>query len=120
MMFIRKNRRKRESEIVLAMIGMYCKAHHGDSGSLCEACQSLADYAEKRLLSCLYGELKPVCKACPVHCYSPKMREQMKQVMQWAGPRMLYRKPLFALVHMIDNLTAPKTAVKTKNKQVKR
>jgi len=107
-MFLLKTRRERESVIVQTMIKMYCRANHNGNGALCDECTLLSAYAEKRLLSCMYGEIKPVCKHCPVHCYSPAMRGQMKQVMQWAGPRMLFRKPLFAVIHYFDNLTADK------------
>ena len=119
-MFLLKTRRKRESAVVQSMIMMYCKAHHHTQDKLCEDCMELSAYAEKRLLSCMFGEVKPVCKECPVHCYSPKMRAQMKLVMQWAGPRMLFRRPLFAIVHMIDNLTAPKPKTKKTDKTVKK
>jgi len=112
-MFLLKSRRERESVIVQTMIRMYCLENHGSTGFLCKECESLSVYAEKRLLSCMYGEYKPVCKHCPVHCYSFAMREQMKQVMSWSGPRMIYRKPLFAVMHFIDNLTAPKQKKKS-------
>lgn len=107
-MFLIKSRRERESVIVQTMIRMYCLVNHGTAGSLCSECESFSIYAEKRLLSCMYGEIKPVCKHCPVHCYSPAMREQMRQVMSWAGPRMIYRKPVYDVMHFINNLTAPK------------
>ncbi len=106
------SRRKRESIIVQSMIRMYCHDVHFTRQSLCTDCAELSAYAEKRLLSCMYGEIKPVCKNCPVHCYSPKMREHMRLVMQWSGPRMIYKKPLFAVLHAIDNLTARKTVKK--------
>jgi hypothetical protein len=115
-MILLKSRRKRESVIVQAMIKMYCKANHNSKGPLCEECDSLSKYAEKRLLSCMYGERKPVCKHCPVHCYSPVMREQMRRVMRWAGPRMIFRNPVFAVLHIIDNLTAPKQKKKSTSK----
>ena len=107
-MFLLKSRRERESVIVQAMIKMYCQQIHNSKGTLCMECESLSKYADKRLLSCMYGEIKPVCKHCPVHCYSPVMREQMRQVMKWAGPKMIIRNPVFAIMHIIDNLTAPK------------
>jgi len=56
----------------------------------------------------MYGEIKPVCKECPVHCYSPQKREQMRLVMQYSGPRMIFRKPLYAIIHMLDSLVSPK------------
>lgn len=116
-MFILKTRRERESIIVQTMIKMYCLANHHGDGILCNECNQLSAYAEKRLLACMYGEIKPVCKHCPVHCYSPAMRGQMKQVMKWAGPRMIFRKPFFAVMHYIDNLTAEKPKKKPAGKQ---
>ena len=107
-MFLLKSHLEREKIIVQEMIRMYCFGNHTGDGNLCEECQALAIYSEKRLLSCLYGEAKPVCKECPVHCYSPQRREQMRLVMRYSGPRMALRRPIFALVHIIDNITASK------------
>ncbi len=56
--------------------------------------QALNAYADKRLDKCVFGENKPACKQCPVHCYQPAKREEMKQIMRWAGPRMLWRHPI--------------------------
>lgn len=55
---------------------------------------ALFAYAQKRLDKCVFGEEKPACKQCPVHCYQPAKREEMKQIMRWAGPRMLWRHPV--------------------------
>lgn len=115
-MFLFEARRKREAVIVQAMIGMYCRAHHNRNGSLCKDCAELAQYAEKRILSCMYGERKPVCKECPVHCYSPKMREQMRTIMRWAGPRMIFKRPVFAITHIFDNFRTSKLKNKLKQK----
>ena len=41
------------------------------------------------------------CKNCPVHCYKPEMREQIRIVMRWAGPRMLFYKPIAAIKHLL-------------------
>lgn len=119
-MFLFKTRRERESVIVQAMIKMYCQANHNSEGTLCAECDPLSKYAEKRLLSCMYGEIKPVCKHCPVHCYSPVMREQMRQVMRWAGPRMIFRNPVFAVMHIIDNLIAPKQKKNSASKSTRK
>ena len=44
---------KREADTVLAMVRIYCHAHHGTKGAeLCPDCQELADYAVKRLACC--------------------------------------------------------------------
>lgn len=108
-MFLLKSRRERERIIVSAMISMYCEGTHASGKGLCEDCKALKIYTAKRLLSCLYGEIKPVCKECPVHCYAPQRREQMQKVMRYSGPRMFYKKPGFAIIHMIDNILTPKS-----------
>ena len=59
--------------------------------------QALNAYADKRLDKCVFGENKPACKQCPVHCYQPAKREEMKQIMRWAGPRMLWRHPILTI-----------------------
>lgn len=73
---------------------------------LCSQCQSLLDYAHKRLEHCKYGEDKPSCTRCPVHCYKPAMREQIRQVMRYSGPRMLLHDPIMAIRHLWDFLRA--------------
>ncbi|MFZ4546616.1 MAG: nitrous oxide-stimulated promoter family protein [Bacteroidales bacterium] len=120
-MFFQETRRKRESLIVQSMISMYCNANHKSLGIICADCQQLIGYAEKRLLSCMFGETKPVCKQCPVHCYSPKMREQMRLVMRWAGPRMILRHPIFAIVHLFDSHSVfkPKSRMASKSTTIK-
>ncbi|ECH0852631.1 nitrous oxide-stimulated promoter family protein [Salmonella enterica subsp. enterica serovar Typhimurium] len=64
---------------------------------------ALFAYAQKRLDKCVFGEEKPACKQCPVHCYQPAKREEMKQIMRWAGPRMLWRHPVLTVRHLIDD-----------------
>lgn len=85
------------------MLRMYCKAHHAPQGaSLCQDCNALHDYAERRLERCVFGASKPTCANCTVHCYKPAMREQIRQVMVWAGPRMPWRHPVLAVCHLIE------------------
>ena len=73
---------------------------------LCPQCQALLDYAHKRLDHCKFGEDKPSCTRCPVHCYKPAMREQIRQVMRYSGPRMLLHDPIMAIRHLWDFLRA--------------
>ena len=73
---------------------------------LCPQCQALLDYAHKRLEHCKFGENKPSCTRCPVHCYKPAMREQIRQVMRYSGPRMLLHDPIMAIRHLWDFLRA--------------
>ena len=73
---------------------------------LCPQCQTLLDYALQRLERCRFGEDKPSCTRCPVHCYKPALREQIRQVMRYSGPRMLLHNPIMAIRHMWDFLMA--------------
>lgn len=96
-------RRAREFETIAAMLRMYCRAHHqAREAALCPACIAVHDYALRRLERCVFGEAKPTCANCAVHCYSANMRQRIRQVMRWAGPRMLLRHPILALRHLID------------------
>jgi len=92
----------RERKTVTAMLRIYCRGHHGDRRELCEECAQLHAYAMCRLDRCPFGADKPACAACPIHCYKADRREQIRQVMRYAGPRMLWRHPLLAIRHLLD------------------
>jgi hypothetical protein len=92
----------REWKTVEVMIGIYCRGQHGAAQELCQECQALAEYARQRLQRCPFQENKTTCANCAVHCYKPAMREKIRAVMRFAGPRMMYRRPLLALHHLID------------------
>jgi hypothetical protein len=98
------SRMERERTTVEAMIGLYCHEQHGTASGLCRECEALQDYARLRLQKCPYQEGKTTCARCPVHCYKPDMRERIRAVMRYAGPRMLHRHPILALQHMVDGL----------------
>ena len=99
----RSGRIRREKKTALAMIRLYCRDHHGSrGGAFCPECRSLRDYAFCRLDRCPFGNDKPTCAKCPIHCYKPIMRERIRAVMRYAGPRMLFRHPVLALLHLID------------------
>ena len=96
-----------ERKTIEVMIGIYCRGTHGSAGELCEACGELMAYAHARLDHCAFGEQKPKCSACPVHCYKPEMRTRVQTVMRYAGPRMLGRHPVLAARHIMQGLGKP-------------
>ena len=97
----RFRRRARELKTLLAMMVLYCRHHH-PGRPLCPECAALARYAERRLERCIFGDAKPTCSNCTVHCYRADMRERVRVMMRWAGPRMIFRHPVLAIQHMID------------------
>jgi len=84
------------------MIALHCRFRHGRlfRRGLCGRCADLLDYALRRLDTCRFGDGKPVCSACPVHCYSPARRARIRAVMRWAGPRMILFRPGMAMRHL--------------------
>lgn len=90
-----------EFKTVSAMIEIYCHQHHSSS-ELCAECHALMNYAEIRLDRCPYGEDKPTCNTCPIHCYKPEPKEQMRLVMRYSGPRMLLHHPILAIRHLLS------------------
>ena len=95
-------RRARELKTIETMVRMYCRGHrHEGRAPLCGDCSALFEYAKRRLERCVFGDAKPACANCVVHCYKADMREQIRVVMRWAGPRMMLRHPILAICHMI-------------------
>ena len=91
----------RELRTLEAMTAIFCRDRHGGE-VLCESCEALMAYAAKRLAVCPFGEDKPVCAKCQIHCYGPRQREEVRTIMRYAGPRMTLRHPLLALGHVLD------------------
>ena len=98
-----KSRIEKEKRTVGLMIRIYCRHSEGNS-RLCPACRELLEYAMARLDSCRFGEAKSSCRKCPVHCYRPGMRERIRAVMRYSGPRMLIYAPLEYVRHALEGL----------------
>lgn len=121
-----KSKIETEKRTVAAMIALYCRGKgHGvysdvsasktlsskrttssSSHFLCPECSELLHYAHQRLERCRFGEEKPSCTRCPVHCYRKDMRERIRQIMHYSGPRMLLHDPIMAIRHLWDFLRA--------------
>ena len=89
----------REKETLTAMIGIYCRKHHQSEDGLCAGCRELEAYAFQRLDACPWGMTKPSCRNCEIHCYHPEKREQIREVMRYARPRLILEKPLLIWHH---------------------
>lgn len=93
---------EREFKTVAFMINIFCHGQHGRKEGLCPECTELLDYVAVRLEKCPFRENKPKCSKCPVHCYKKDMREKIKAVMKYSGPRMLYRHPVLTGRHFLS------------------
>lgn len=96
-------KREREKELVSQMIALYCKRKHGSKKELCPECAELDAYARMRSDKCPFMETKTFCSNCKVHCYKPDMREKIREVMRFSGPRMLTSHPVMAVRHVIES-----------------
>ena len=94
------SRVEEEKKVVTAMIQVYCKKKH-KSKILCPECEALNEYALKRLSHCRHGENKNFCSYCTTHCYAPKHKEKIKEVMRFSGRWMIVYHPIMAIKHLI-------------------
>lgn len=108
-----------EHHTVEIMIRLYCKHKHYEhtlseqehstkhgtrttgSDALCTECSDTLAYAEKRLRACPFQDRKPTCRRCTVHCYKPEMRQRIREIMRWAGPRMMLHHPVETMRHLL-------------------
>lgn len=85
------------------MIRIYCRLKHNQHGKgLCPHCSEVLKYAHQRLENCVFGDGKPACAKCPVHCYKPEMRAKIRTIMRFSGPLMPLAHPVDTLRHYIS------------------
>lgn len=113
-----------EFKTITAMVKIYCKAHHqeGNKVELCQQCAEFIAYANEKLDRCPYGQNKPTCNKCPIHCYKEQQRQQAKIIMRYAGPRMLTKHPILAVTHLIAEQRAVPTTIakKASNRHIRK
>ena len=108
-----QSKREREKETVSLMIDIYCRKKHGGR-TLCHDCAALKSYARQRSDKCPFMETKTFCSNCKVHCYKPDMREKIREVMRFSGPRMIFHHPVMAIRHVIESKKEKKRLEETK------
>lgn len=107
----------KEKKLIPVMIRIYCKSKHGTKGKeLCEDCKELTDYALFRLDKCPFKENKKFCSFCKIRCYKPEMREKIKAVMKFSGPRMFFTHPVFAVSHVVQMINYKRNLKKESKK----
>jgi predicted amidophosphoribosyltransferase len=97
-----QSRLDRERRTIASMIEIYCRGRHRRARGLCAECEQLLAYATQRIDKCRFGENKPTCAKCTIHCYKPEMRQKVREVMRYSGPRMLWTHPILSVMHYMD------------------
>ncbi len=103
-----EKKREKEQVVVAKMIALYCKKNHARQDELCESCSELLAYAQTRSERCPFMENKTFCSNCKVHCYNTEMREKIRDVMRFSGPRMIFHYPHLAFWHLICSMQEKK------------
>lgn len=99
------DRLRRERHTIQVMIEIFCHGHHETRDQLCTNCHDLLNYAMQRIDKCPFQADKPTCARCPVHCYKRDMREKIRAIMRYSGPRMAAYHPILTLFHYMDEIT---------------
>ncbi len=114
----RARRLQRDVAILAKFVGVYCKHRHREAGKaplrfggracpwtfdwppLCGPCRKLLAHGVVKRLRCPYDP-KPSCRKCPAHCYAPKYRAAMREVMRFSGRRLVLSGRLDYLLHLL-------------------
>ena len=111
-------RELKDLKILAWFTSVYCQAHHAEPRTpldvadpelrllplhkyrVCANCVGLLAYAFERRLRCPLED-KPSCKHCPVHCFKPGHREQVRAIMRFSGRHLILRGRLDLLWHYL-------------------
>lgn len=96
-----EKKRDREKKVITEMVKLYCKKNHKND-KLCDECRDVLNYSLNRIDNCKYMDTKTFCSNCKAPCYGPKMKEKVKQIMKFSGPRILFHHPLLVISHMLS------------------
>lgn len=110
-------KKQKELDIVSKMIEIYCKLNHQTDGKLCEECQEILDYSKQRIERCPFTGTKTFCASCKVHCYKPDMKDKIKEVMRFSGPRLILYYPREVFLHAVDSI---RYKMQKKNSKIKK
>lgn len=95
-----EQKREWEQKMVSQMIALYCRKNTARLRPVRILCKTggIRQAAQRALP--VYGVIKTFCSSCKVHCYKPEMREKIREVMRFSGPRMMLYHPLTAMRHI--------------------
>ncbi len=106
--------------LLIKFVEVYCHSHHADRSDrkdvdlkthdikeltgknvcLCPDCRKLLAHALVKRTVCPM-QPKPSCKHCPRHCYHPKYRQQIRDVMKYSGRKLVMHGRVDYLLHLL-------------------
>jgi hypothetical protein len=103
---------KQDIRLIGKFVEVYCNGKHQPreklpfnlpenlgERQLCDECADFMEYSVARRLKCPLEVEKPSCKHCRIHCYAPKQREKIREIMSYAGKKMMMRGRLDYIWH---------------------
>jgi hypothetical protein len=107
-------RQKKDIRLIGKFVAVYCTGKHCAAGRaavalpfgleerfLCQDCAAFLEYAIAKRLKCPLEAEKPTCKRCRIHCYDPPRRAKVREIMAYAGRKLLLRGRLDYLWHYL-------------------
>lgn len=110
---------RNDLKMLVRFVECFCRHHHGSAireavelrthqlGELtgrpvvlCEQCGKLLAHAFHKRSSCPMDP-KPACRRCPSHCYHPRYRAMIREVMKFSGRRLILTGRLHYLLHLL-------------------
>lgn len=105
---------KKDIRLLGKFVEVYCSGKHpGDEKGamilpedlgerqLCAECSAFLEYAIAKRLKCPLEDEKPSCKKCRIHCYDKVRREKVREIMAYAGRRLIVGGRLDYLWHYL-------------------
>lgn len=83
------------------MINLYCKNHHNSQNNPCKSCKELIAYSHEKIEKCPNLDSDLTCGNCEIHCYNQEMQQEIRKIMKYSGPRMIFHQPITAIKHLI-------------------
>jgi len=103
---------KKDIRLIGKFVEVYCAGKHGtaersqvslpaglEARTLCRECAAFLEYAVLKRLKCPLEAEKPTCKHCRIHCYDRTRREKVREIMGYAGRRLMMRGRLDYIWH---------------------
>ena len=103
---------KKDIRLLGKFTEVYCSGRHGDAAramvplpeglggrSLCPECAAFLEYAVTKRIKCPLEAEKPTCKHCRIHCYDQPRREKVREIMGYAGRKLMMKGRLDYLWH---------------------
>ena len=95
---------KKDIRLIGKFVEVYCSGKHRGverskyplpSGlgvrKICLECAEFLEYAITKRFKCPLEAEKPSCKNCHIHCYAGPQRMKIKEIMAYAGRRLMMR-----------------------------